>query len=109
SARETAIRVAAGAIARKILPAGISIRGCLTQIGPHAIDRARFDWNEIGNNPFWCPDAQMAQQWADYLDGIRKDGSSVGAVIEVVAEGVPAGLGEPIYSKLDADIASALM
>ncbi len=108
SARETAARVAAGAIARKVIE-GITIRGALVQIGPHKVDRSRWDWSEIDNNPFFCPDATTAARWSDYLDGIRKDGSSVGAVIEVVAEGVPAGLGAPLYGKLDQDIASALM
>jgi chorismate synthase len=108
SARETAARVAAGAIARKVLP-GVTIRGALVQIGPHRIDRARFDWAEVEKNPFFCPDAEAAARFADYLDGVRKQGSSVGAVIEVVAEGVPPGLGAPIYGKLDADLAAALM
>ncbi|HWJ75314.1 MAG TPA: chorismate synthase [Kaistia sp.] len=108
SARETAARVAAGAIARKVVP-GVSIRGALVQIGPHAIDRSRWNWNEIDNNPFFCPDPITAALWEEYLDGIRKAGSSVGAVIEVVAEGVPVGLGAPIYAKLDQDIASLLM
>jgi len=108
SARETAARVAAGAIARKIVP-GLLVRGALIQIGPHAIDRARWDWNEIERNPFFCPDADKAKFYADYLDGIRKAGSSVGAVIEVIAEGVPAGLGAPVYGKLDGDLAAALM
>jgi chorismate synthase len=108
SARETAMRVAAGAIARKVVP-GVTIRGALVQMGPHAIDRANWDWAQIDQNPFFCPDAKAAAFFADYLDGVRKDGSSVGAVIEVVAEGVPPGLGAPIYGKLDADIASAMM
>jgi chorismate synthase len=108
SARETAMRVAAGAIARKVL-GGITVRGALVQMGPHRIDRARWDWDAIDDNPFWCPDRQAAQQWEGYLDGVRRSGSSVGAVIEVVASGVPAGLGQPIYGKLDADIAGALM
>ncbi|HRD78841.1 MAG TPA: chorismate synthase [Hyphomicrobiaceae bacterium] len=108
SARETAMRVAAGAIARKVL-AGFAIRGALVQIGPHRIDRDRWDWAAVDRNPFFSPDATAAEQWADYLDGVRKAGSSVGAVIEVVAEGVPAGLGAPLYGKLDADLASALM
>ena len=108
SARETAARVAAGAVARKIVP-GISVRAALVQMGPHKIDRARWDWNEVGNNPFFCPDAQQAKFFEEYLDGIRKSGSSIGAVIEVVADGVPAGLGAPVYAKLDADLASALM
>jgi chorismate synthase len=109
SARETASRVAAGAIARKILGSGIIIRGAVIQIGPHAIDRARWDWDAIEDNPFWCPDRQMAQLWEGFLDDVRKHGSSAGAVIEVVASGVPAGLGEPIYDKLDGDLARALM
>jgi chorismate synthase len=108
SARETATRVAAGAIARKIVP-GLTVRGALVQMGPHAIDRARWDWDEIDKNPFFCPDAAQAKLYADYLDGVRKSGSSVGAVIEVVAEGVPAGLGAPVYGKLDGDLAAALM
>jgi chorismate synthase len=113
SARETASRVAAGAIARKILAAfigpDVKIRGALIQIGPHQIERAQWDWAAVEQNPFWCPDAAMAVRWADYLDGVRKAGSSAGAVIEVVASGIPAGLGEPIYDKLDSDIARALM
>lgn len=109
SARETAMRVAAGAIARKILGEGVTIRGALVQIGEHKVDGSRWDWDEIHNNPFWCPDAKMAATWEEYLDGIRKDGSSVGAVIEVVAEGIPAGLGAPVYGKLDADLATAMM
>jgi chorismate synthase len=108
SARETAVRVAAGAVARKIVP-GLNVRGALVQMGEHTIDRSRWDWNEVGNNPFFCPDAKQAKLFEDYLDGVRKAGSSVGAVIEVVAEGVPAGLGAPVYRKLDADIAGALM
>jgi chorismate synthase len=108
SARETATRVAAGAIARKIVP-GLSVRAALVQMGPHAIDRSRWDWNAVDHNPFFCPDAEQAKFYADYLDGVRKAGSSVGAVIEVVADGVPAGLGAPIYGKLDGDLAGALM
>jgi chorismate synthase len=109
SARETAMRVAAGAIGRKILGDGIRIRGALVQMGPHKIDRAKWDWDATPDNPFWCPDRQMAQQWEGFLDGVRKSGDSVGAVIEVVAEGVPPGWGDPIYGKLDADLASAMM
>ena len=113
SARETAMRVAAGAVARKVLdaivPGGVRIRGAMVQMGPHGIDRARWDWAEIERNPFWCPDAQAAARWEQFLDEVRKAGSSTGGVIEVVAEGVPVGLGAPIYGKLDADIASALM
>src|SRR5262249_26717343 len=108
SARETAARVAAGAIARKIVP-GLAVRGALVQMGPHPIDRSRWDWDELEKNPFFCPDAEQAKFYADYLDGVRKAGSSVGAVIEVVAEGVPPGLGAPVYGKLDGDLAAALM
>ena len=109
SARETAMRVAGGAIARKVLGSAIKIRGALVQIGPHKIDRSRWDWASIDTNPFFCPDAQMAETWTSYLDQIRKAGSSIGAIVEVVAEGVPAGLGAPIYGKLDQDLASAMM
>ncbi|HEX6441870.1 MAG TPA: chorismate synthase [Stellaceae bacterium] len=109
SARETASRVAAGALARKVLGAGIAIRGALVQIGPHAVDRAAWEWAAVEDNPFWCPDRAMAARWAEYLDEIRKAGSSAGAVIEVVASGVPAGLGEPVYDKLDGDLARAMM
>jgi chorismate synthase len=108
SARETATRVAAGAIARKIVP-GMSVRAALVQMGPHKIDRDKWDWEEVGRNPFFCPDKDMAAFFETYLDGIRKQGSSIGAVIEVIAEGVPAGLGAPIYAKLDGDVAAALM
>jgi chorismate synthase len=108
SARETATRVAAGAIARKIL-AGVKVRGALVQMGPHKIDRANWDWDEVANNPFFCPDKAKAAFFEEYLDGIRKSGSSIGAVIEVVAEGVPAGLGAPLYAKLDAELAAAMM
>ena len=108
SARETAMRVAAGAIARKVVP-GLSVRGALIRIGEIEIDRARWDWNEVDKNPFFSPDAKTAEKWEPYLDDIRKGGSSVGAVIEVVADGVPASLGAPIYGKLDQDIASAMM
>ncbi|OJU25417.1 MAG: chorismate synthase [Nitrobacter sp. 62-13] len=108
SARETAMRVAAGAIARKIVP-GMSVRGALVQMGPHKIDREKWDWEETARNPFFCPDRDKAAFFESYLDGIRKSGSSIGAVIEVVAEGVPAGLGAPIYAKLDGDLAAALM
>jgi chorismate synthase len=108
SARETAMRVAAGAIARKIIP-GVAVRGALVQMGAHKIDRARWDWSEVARNPFFCPDAVAAATFANYLDDIRKAGSSVGAVIEIIAEGAPAGWGAPIYGKLDAEIAGALM
>ncbi len=108
SARETATRVAAGAIARKILPE-VTVRGALVQMGPHKIDREKWDWDEIARNPFFCPDKDKAAFFEGYLDDIRKKGSSIGAVIEITAEGVPAGLGAPIYAKLDAELAAALM
>jgi chorismate synthase len=108
SARETAMRVAAGAIARKIVP-GMTVRGALIRMGAEKVDRARWDWDEIARNPFFCPDARTAKAWEGYLDGIRKRGSSVGAIVEVVADGVPAGLGAPVYGKLDGDLAAALM
>lgn len=110
SARETAMRVAAGAIAHKILTVpGIGIKGYLVQMGDDKIDRANFDVAQIERNPFWCPDAKAAARWEEKLDAARKDGSSLGAVIEVVANNVPAGLGEPIYDKLDSDLARAMM
>jgi chorismate synthase len=113
SARETAARVAAGAIARKVLdhivPGGVRIRAALIQVGPHKIDRKNWDWAEVERNPFWSPDAKAAALWESYLDERRKAGSSCGAVIEVVAENVPAGLGAPVYGKLDADLAAAMM
>jgi chorismate synthase len=108
SARETASRVAAGAIARKVVP-GMRVRGALVQVGPHAIDRRTWDWSEVERNPFFSPDAKAVKKWGDFLDQVRKAGSSCGAIIEIVAEGVPAGLGAPIYGKLDQDIASGLM
>ncbi|MZR31928.1 chorismate synthase [Sneathiella litorea] len=109
SARETAARVAAGGIARKVLGDSVKIKGYLTQIGDRVIDRTRADFSEIDNNPFWSPDPGIVEEWTVYLDAIRKAGSSVGAVIEVVASGVPAGLGAPIYGKLDSDLAMAMM
>jgi len=112
SARETASRVAAGAVAKKVLAhlyGAVKIRAALIQVGTQTIDRARWDWAEVGNNPFFCPDPGAVAPWTDYLEGVRKSGSSIGAIVEVVAEGVPAGLGAPIYGKLDADLASALM
>jgi chorismate synthase len=109
SARETASRVAAGALARLALGEGVTVRGALVQMGPHRIDRSRWDWAEVDRNPFFCPDPVAAGEWEGYLDGVRKAGSSCGAVIEVVASGVPAGLGEPLYDKLDGDLARALM
>lgn len=113
SARETAMRVAAGAVARKLLEAQIgkevSIRGAVVQIGQYRIERDNWDWNEIDKNPFWSPDAEAVSVWADFLDACRKEGSSAGAVVEVHASGIPAGLGAPVYDKLDADLAKALM
>lgn len=112
SARETAARVAAGGLAReaiKQLAPGIEIKGYMTQMGPHGINRDNIDWDQVEQNPFWTPDADAALAWADYLDGLRKSGSSVGAVIEVVARNVPAGLGAPIYGKIDTDLAAAMM
>ena len=113
SARETAVRVAAGAVAdlalQQALDADYRIRGGVVQIGPHAIDRSRLDWNETANNPFFCPDPVAAGEWEAYLDGVRKDGSSAGAVLEIVVDGIPAGLGQPIYGKLDSEVAAAMM
>ncbi len=108
SARETAARVAAGAVARRVIP-NVTIRGALVQIGPHKIDRTNWDWAEVDRNPFFTPDAKAAALWADYLDGVRKSGSSIGAVVEVTASGVPAGWGAPVYGKLDQDLAAAMM
>jgi|SRR5208337_671385 len=108
SARETAMRVAAGAVARKVLP-GVTVRGALIQMGTEKIDRAKWDWDEVDRNPFFTPDPGVVQGWAAYLDEVRKRGSSCGAIVEIVVEGVPAGLGAPIYGKLDSGIAAALM
>ncbi len=108
SARETAMRVAAGAIARKVI-GGVSVRGALIQIGPHKIDRKRWDWSAVDQNDFFSPDPGIVSTWAEFLDGARKRGSSAGAVIEVIAEGVPAGWGAPLYGKLDQDLAAAMM
>ena len=113
SARETAVRVAAGAIAdialRHILGANYKIIGSVVQIGPHRIDRNQFDETAIDQNPFFCADAQAAKSWEAYLDGVRKEGSSAGAILEISARGIPAGLGQPLYGKLDAELASAMM
>ncbi len=112
SARETACRVAAGAIARKILERehpDLEIRGALVQMGPHRVNREEWDWDAREENPFWCPDRTAASEWAGFLESVRKAGSSAGAVIEVHAGGVPAGLGEPVYGKLDSDLAAAMM
>ena len=108
SARETAMRVAAGAIARKVIT-GVTIRAALVQIGTHAIDRERWSWEEVDRNPFFSPDAVIVETWTRHLDEVRKAGSSVGAIVEVVAEGVPPGWGAPIYGKLDQDLAGAMM
>ena len=112
SARETAARVAAGGVARaalaKLVP-DMSVTGYMVAMGEKTIDRTRFDWDEIDRNPFWVPDAAAAGEWAGYLDGLRKAGSSVGAMIEVTVRGAPAGLGAPVYGKLDTDLAAAMM
>ena len=112
SARETAARVAAGGVAReaikRLLP-NAEIQGYMVQMGPHGIDRSAFDAAEIDRNPFWVPDAQAASDWAVYLDELRRSGNSVGAIIEIVARNIPAGLGAPIYAKLDTDLAAAMM
>ncbi len=109
SARETAVRVAAGAVARVVLGPTVQIRGALVQLGPHVIDRSRWDWEAVDGNPFFSPDPGAVAAWEEYLDGVRRAGSSCGAVVEVVATGVPPGLGAPVYGKLDADLAAALM
>jgi chorismate synthase len=112
SARETAARVAAGGVARAMIAAlapGLTLQGYMVQMGPRGIDRARFDAAVVEENPFWCPDPVAAEEWAAYLDDLRLSHNSVGAVIEVVANGVPAGLGAPLYAKLDSDLASAMM
>jgi chorismate synthase len=112
SARETASRVAAGAVARKVLDSlygKVAIRGALVQMGDRRIDRTQWNWDAVGDNPFFCPDPGSVAAWEDYLGALRKSGSSIGAIIEVVAEGLPAGLGAPIYGKLDSELASALM
>ena len=113
SARETAVRVAAGAISdlflKQVLGANYAVRGAVIQIGPHAINRDNFQWDEVSNNPFFCPDATAAKLWETYLDDVRKAGSSAGAIIEVIADGIPAGLGQPIYGKLDSELAAAMM
>ena len=112
SARETASRVAAGGVARAalaVLAPAVRITGYMVQMGDRPIDRARFDATQIAQNPFWSPDATVALEWADYLDDLRRSHNSVGAIIEVIAEGVPPGLGAPLYAKLDADLASAMM
>ena len=108
SARETAARVAAGAVARLLIPK-VKISASLVQMGTKKIDYANFDWDEVNNNPFFCADKSAAQEWEPYLDGLRKSGDSIGAIIEVVAQGVPAGWGAPVYGKLSADLASAMM
>ena len=112
SARETAARVAAGGVARAVLAAlapGLGIKGYMVAMGEMQLDRARFDPDAIDGNDFWLPDAEAAPEWEAYLQNLRKTHDSVGAVIEVVARGVPAGLGAPIYAKLDTDLAAAMM
>ncbi len=113
SARETAMRVAAGAIARKVLNGAlgdnVSIRGAVVQVGSHKINRDNWNWDEVSQNPFWCPDKDSVGLWEEYLEAQRKKGSSAGAVVEIVASGIPAGLGAPVYDKLDADLAKAMM
>ena len=109
SARETAARVAAGSIARKIIGDNVKIQAAVIQIGAKTINADSLDWDEVKNNPLFCPDKQILREWENYLDDIRKRGSSVGAIIEIHADGVPLGLGAPIYGKLDAEIASAIM
>lgn len=108
SARETANRVAAGAIARKVL-GDVQIRGAVVQLGDRKINPENWDWEQTTQNPFWCPDAEAAKDWEGYLDSVRKDGNSVGALVEVRASGVPAGWGAPVYGKLDSDLAMGLM
>ncbi|MAN45816.1 MAG: chorismate synthase [Alphaproteobacteria bacterium] len=109
SARETAARVAAGAVARRVVGKDIQIRGAVVQIGPHAVDRTRLDWSTTESNPFWCPDPDMVPVWEDFLDTTRKAGSSTGAIVEIQASGLPAGWGAPIYGKLDSELAGAMM
>jgi chorismate synthase len=112
SARETASRVAAGGVARKVLAdllPGATVRGALVQVGSDMVDRAAWNWDAVEQNPFWCPDPAAAMRWEDQLDAVRKSGSSVGAVIEVIASGIPAGLGEPLYGKLDAELGAAML
>lgn len=109
SARETAMRVAAGGIARKILGQGIKIRAALVQVGTRSIDPSRWDWSALEENAFFCPDAQTAELWADDMDQLRRDGNSTGGIVEVIVSGVPAGWGAPVYGKLDSELASAMM
>ncbi len=113
SARETAMRVAAGAVARKILESqigdNVKIRACVVQVGSEKLNRDNWDWDQVSKNPFFSPDAKAAEDWATYLDGVRKNGSSAGALVEIHVSGIPAGLGAPVYDKLDSDIAKAMM
>lgn len=113
SARETAVRVAAGAIAdvflKRALGSAYRLRGGVVQIGPHKVNRENFNWDNCDKNPFFCPDAKAAEEWEGYLDAVRKAGSSAGAILEIVADGIPAGLGQPVYGKLDTELAAAMM
>ncbi|WP_221801269.1 chorismate synthase [Oceanobacter mangrovi] len=110
SARETAMRVAAGAVAKKVLAAkGITVKGYLSQLGPIAIEQANFDWDQVEQNPFFCPDASKVPEMEDYMNALRKEGNSVGAKITVVATGMIPGLGEPVFDRLDAELAHSLM
>jgi len=110
SARETAMRVAAGAIAKKFLASkGIEVRGYLSQLGPVKADMNNFDWDQVRQNPFFCPDVDKVKEMEDYMNALRKEGDSIGAKISVVASGLKPGLGEPIFDRLDADLAHALM
>jgi len=110
SARETAMRVAAGAIAKKVLAAkGIEVKGYLSQLGPIAVDHSNFDWDQVEQNPFFCPDASKVSEMEDYMNALRKEGNSVGAKITVVATGMLPGLGEPVFDRLDAELAHSLM
>ncbi len=113
SARETAVRVAAGAIAdvflKQALGSAYRVRGGVVQIGPHKVNRENFDWDNCDKNPFFCPDAKAPEEWEGYLDAVRKAGSSAGAILEIVADGIPAGLGQPVYGKLDTELAAAMM
>ena len=109
SARETAMRVAAGAVAQKILGNKVKIRGALIQIGKKKIDEKRWNWDELKNNDFFCPDKLTVPSWENYLKSVRKNGSSIGAIIQINVSGVPIGLGEPVFDKVEALLAKAIM